>query len=81
MAFSDTKRHVMNVIDSPPPESFAPDPTPTALDLAIMWTQNAKSWLIVWRQSRNPHDLRQALASMANANRMAVKASQDGGAR
>ena len=70
----------MNVIDSPPPESFAPDPTPTALDLAIIWTQKAKSWLIVWRQSRNPHDLRQALASMANANRMAVKASlHDGG--
>lgn len=72
----------MNIISPPPTESFAPDPTPTALDLAIMWTQNAKSWLIVWRQSRNPADLRQALASMANANRMAVKASlHDGGAR
>lgn len=72
----------MNILSPPPPESFAPDPTPTALDLAIMWTQNAKSWLIVWRQSRNPHDLRQALASIANANYMAVKAStQDGGAR
>lgn len=72
----------MNILSPPPPESFAPDTTPTALDLAIMWTQNAKAWLIVWRQSRNPHDLRQALASMANANRMAVKAStQDGGAR
>jgi len=71
----------MNIISPPPPESFAPDPTPTALDLAIMWTQNAKSWLIVWRQSRNPADLREALSSMANANRMAVKAStQDGGA-
>ncbi len=72
----------MNIIPPHPPESFAPDATPSALDLAIMWTQNAKSWLIVWRQSRNPADLREALASIANANYMAVKAwTQDGGAR
>lgn len=72
----------MNIISPPPPESFAPDPTPTALELAWRWTINAQGWLTLWRQTRDPEYLLRAKVAGAEANVMAMKAStQDGGTR
>lgn len=82
MAFSDKKRHVMNIIDSPPPESFAPDPTPTALDLARTWACYARSWVITWRLTRSRDAWGNAMMCGRNADAWAVKASvTEGGVR
>jgi hypothetical protein len=70
----------MNVIDSPPPESFAPDPTPGPIELAIAWTNKAKGWLIVYRYSRDQADLAMAKEALRTADLMSLKAV-DGGAR